>query len=202
MMRGRFVAVAWIALLLCAGASATEAPEQLVRRTAEEMFDALRADREAIAQNPQRIYDLVSDIVLPHFDFQRISRWVLGKHWRRATPEQRARFTEEFRILLVRTYATALNEYTEQKITYLPTQRAAGADEATVRTEVEQPGGFPIPIDYSMYLTKGEWKVYDVSIDGVSLVTNYRTSFSNEIRQQGLDKLIETLAARNRQAAA
>ena len=187
----------WIA----AAAGAAEAPDVLVRRTADEMFAALRAERDLIAKEPGRIYELVDDIVLPHFDFERISRWVLGKHWRQASPDQRARFTAEFKTLLVRTYATALNEYTDQPIVYLPLRPGKDPAEATVRTEVDQPGGFPIPIDYSLALSDHHWLVYDVAIDGVSLVANYRTSFGNEIRQWGLDRLIETLANRNRQAA-
>jgi phospholipid transport system substrate-binding protein len=131
-----------------------------------------------------------------------MSSWVLGKYWRTATPAQRDRFTQEFRTLLVRTYAKSLSEYTDNKITYLPMRGSPQQSEVKVRTEVEQPGGFPIPIDYDLYRKGDDWKVYDVTIDGVSLVTNYRTTFANQIREDGLDKLIATLADRNQQDGA
>lgn len=198
----RIFSMAWLlaGLLSVVPAYAGEDAEVLVRDTSDRMLAALQAEHETLSAHPERIYDLVSEIVLPHFDFERISRWVLGKYWRQATSAQRTRFTEEFRVLLVRTYATALNEYNDQVITYLPSTPGSSPGEVTVRTEVEQPGGFPIPINYDLYSKDGEWKVYDVIIDGVSLVTNYRTSFASEIRQGGLDKLIDTLAARNKQA--
>jgi phospholipid transport system substrate-binding protein len=171
----------------------------LVQQTADQMLSKLRAERQVIDQHPGRIYDLVNEIVLPHFDFERMSSWVLGKYWRSATPDQRNRFVEEFRNLLVRTYAKSLSSYQDNKITYLPLRATPQDTDVKVRTEVDQPGGFPIPIDYSLYLKGDEWKVYDVTIDGVSLVTNYRTTFANQIRQDGLDKLIATLADRNKQ---
>jgi len=176
-----------------------QSPQELVHQTADRMLDRLRTESKVIDQHPGRIYDLVNEIVLPHFDFERMSTWVLGKYWRRATPDQRARFVEAFRNLLVRTYAKSLSSYKDNTITYLPFRPGHDEKEARVRTEVDQPGGFPVPIDYSLYIKDGEWKVYDVTVDGVSLVTNYRTTFANQIRQDGLDKLITTLADRNKQ---
>jgi phospholipid transport system substrate-binding protein len=170
----------------------------LVQKTAEEMLRVLRDQRDTLKQHPERIYPLVEKIVVPHFDFERMSRLVLGRHWREASPAQRQRFMEEFRNLLVRTYASALLEYSEQTITYAPLRAAAGATDITIHTEIQQPGGLPIPLDYRMHYVAGAWKVYDVIAEGVSLVTNYRSSFANEIRQASLDTLIERLAARNR----
>jgi phospholipid transport system substrate-binding protein len=144
---------------------------------------------------------LVDKIVLPHFDFYKMSSRVLGKYWRRASDEQKEKFTKEFRILLVRTYAKALVDNMDQTIDYMPVHAPENAEDVTVKTEIPQQGSFPLPIDYSMYLTNGEWKVYDVEIDGISLVINYRTTFANEIRQAGLDKLIAKLSSRNEQAA-
>ena len=116
---------------------------------------------------------------------------------------QQARFTDEFRTLLVRTYAKALLEYTDQKLVYLPFNAGEGDTKVTVKTEIEQPGGYNIPLYYSMYLNEtGEWKVYDISVDGVSLVTNYRTSFASEIRQGGIEKLLERLAEMNAEKGA
>jgi len=126
-----------------------------------------------------------------------MSQWVLGVNWRRASDGQKEKFTEQFRTLLVRTYAKALLEYTDQKINYLPLHAAADARTVTVRTEILQAGGQNIPVNYRMYHKGDNWKVYDISIDGVSLVSNYRTSFNNEIRQGGIDKLIARLADMN-----
>jgi phospholipid transport system substrate-binding protein len=170
----------------------------LAQQTSERMLDAMRDRREELKQHPERIYGLVEEIVLPHFDFERMSRLVLGRYWRSATPEQQKRFVEEFRNLLVRTYATALLDYSDYTISFAPVRAPANATDIIVRSEVQQPGGLPVPIDYRMYAQGDTWKVYDVIVDGVSLLTNYRTSFGNEVRQSGLDRLIDRLAERNR----
>jgi len=197
----RWFAGMWLMAWLAVGVAwAEQSPQELVKQTADQMLSKLREEHKVIEQHPDRIYDLVNQIVLPHFDFERMSSLVLGRYWRTATPEQRQRFVAQFRNLLVRTYAKSLDSYADNKITYLPYRGGPAQDDVTVRTEVEQPGGLPIPIDYSLYLNKShEWKVYDVVVDGVSLVTNYRTTFANQIRQASLDKLIATLASRNEQ---
>jgi phospholipid transport system substrate-binding protein len=177
--------------------AAEQSPEELVKQTSDRMLNKLREEKQVIKDNPERIYELVNQIVLPHFDFEYMSQLVVGKYWRRATPQQRQDFTEQFKQLLVRTYATSLNEYTDQKLNFLPFRQGSDPDQAEVDTEVEQPGGFPIPIDYKLHRNSNEWKVFDVVIDDVSLVTNYRTSFAQEIREKGLDGLIETLKKRN-----
>jgi phospholipid transport system substrate-binding protein len=174
-------------------------PETLVRQTSERMLTVLKQQHDVIKAEPARLYGLVDDIVLPHFDFERMARWVLGKNWRQATPEQQQRFVVEFRNLLVRTYGTALLEYNDEEVRFLPLRMSAGADEVTVRTEVQKPGGLPIPINYSMYRRADGWKVYDVVIDGISLVSNYRTDFSAQIRSGGIDALIARIAERNTQ---
>jgi phospholipid transport system substrate-binding protein len=179
---------------------AMQAPEDLVAKTTDKITSALRAEQDKIKANPARLYEIVDEVVLPHFDFERMSRWALGKYWRKATKSERTQFIQEFRVLLVRTYAKALNDNYDQKIDMLPVRMRKGGKEATVRTEVQQPAGFPIPIDYKMYIKGDAWKVYDVSVDAISLVANYRTSFSKEIRKDGLPKLIARLADRNKQA--
>ena len=177
------------------------APLTLVRQTTEQMLAALDKERDEIDSKPEKLYELVDKIVLPHFDFERMSKLVLGKYWRKASTVQRSRFTDEFRNLLVRTYATSMKEYSDQKITYLPFDMKPTDTDVTVKTEVDQNSGFPVPIDYVMYLKNGEWKVYEVVIDGVNLVINYRTSFASEIAKPGgLDGLIDTMSKRNRQA--
>lgn len=179
---------------------AIQAPEDLVAKTTDQITSALRAEQDKIKANPVRLYEIVDEVVLPHFDFERMSRWALGKYWRKAKKNERSQFIQEFRVLLVRTYAKALNDNYDQKIDMLPVRMRKKGKEATVRTEVQQSAGFPIPIDYKMYIKDDAWKVYDVSVDAISLVANYRTSFSKEIRKDGLPKLIARLADRNKQA--
>ena len=189
-----------VAAGLCWGlALASVTPEDLVRDTTNRMLGTLKAERVTINREPGRVYDLVDAIVLPHFDFERMSRLVLGVFWRQASADQRQRFVRAFRDLLVRTYSRALDEYTGQKIIYLPFRAAPDAKEVVVRTEIRQPGSPPIPVDYRLYAVANAWKVFDVSIDGISLVTNYRSTFANDIRTKGLDALIATLATRNQQ---
>ncbi len=174
-------------------ATTTQDPEDLVRVTTDRMLTALRAEREVLKANPDRIYYLVDGIVLPHFDFDRMSRWALGKYWRAATPGQRRRFVTAFTTLLVRTYATALLAYSDEQVEVLPVRESHQVNRATVRTEIRPLRGIPIPINYSMYLKNGQWKVHDVTIDGISLVTNYRSTFGVQIRRVGLEGLIQRL---------
>jgi phospholipid transport system substrate-binding protein len=183
--------------------AATPAEAQaLVKETADKVLDRLAKDHDKLQRNPEQIYPLVEDLVLPHFDFERMSQWVLGASWRQASPDQRQRFTVEFRNLLVRTYAKALLEYTDQTVTYLPLQAGEEADRVVVRTQIEQKGSaYPIPINYAMYQKAGSWKVYDITVDNVSLVSNYRTSFASEIRQGGLDQLIARLGTMNKRGS-
>lgn len=190
-------------LLVGTGSAAVvEHPAQvLVKNTAEKILQDLRADRELYDKDTKAVYALVDAVILPHFDFHKMSAWVLGKYWRRAKPNQKDRFANEFKVLLVRTYSKALVDNMDRTIEYQPVHAKKGADDLTVRTEIPQDGGFPLPINYSMYLKEGAWKVYDVDIDGISMVKNYRTTFGNEIRQGGIDKLIGKLKKRNDEAA-
>lgn len=193
-LRGALVAL--LLLPAAVGAASDISPQELVRDTSSRMLVALRDEQQAIAADHERLYELVAEIVLPYFDFVRMSQWVLGHHWRAATAEQRDRFVEQFRILLVRTYGSALSEYADEKIIYLPFVEPGDATTVTVRTEIEQVGA-PIPIAYSMYRSPDGWKVYDVAISGVSLVTNYRSTFGSIIRKEGMDSLIQQMTDRN-----
>lgn len=186
---------------LCQPLLAAEHPaQQLVMDTTGKVLERLRIEHDRLQADNSRIYPLVEELILPHFDFQKMSIWVLGKNWRRATPVQKQTFTREFQILLVRTYATALLQYSDQQVEYLPFHAGEGDKRVTVRTDIVQKGGQNIPVNYSMYLNHaGQWKVYDITIDGVSLVTNYRSTFAAEIHQGGIDKLLANLAAKNRQ---
>ncbi len=182
-------------------AAAQSSPQAMVENTAQQMQQALRANRQTLQTDRSKIYGLVHQIVLPHFDFEVMSQWVLGRSWKQATPEQQRQFTDEFRTLLVRSYAGALLEYADDKITYPPAPApAADAQEATVRSTVQVKNGEPINIDYKLRFRNGEWKVYDVAVNGVSLVINYRSTFANLIRNGGMDAVIRDLRERNAQS--
>lgn len=183
---------------LHAAAAGSLGPRDQVIVTSKHILTIIGNHRDELRRDPQLIYAHINEILLPHFDFERMARWVLGKYWRPADEEQRKRFVEEFRSLLVRTYGSALLDYENQQIVYLPLRARENDTDVTVRTEIHPPGGGPIPVNYRMYLGTDGWKVHDVTIDNVSLVTNYRNSFANEIRRNGLDTLISKLAERNR----
>ncbi|MCP4702720.1 MAG: ABC transporter substrate-binding protein [Gammaproteobacteria bacterium] len=164
-------------------------PLMLVKETSERLLAELRKDKEAIDKEPERIYALVDKIVLPHFDFKRMSRLVLAKHWKKASPEQRDRFGKEFRALLVRTYATSLKDYSDEEVEFLKTRPRKNPKKAKVRTTVKD-----LSIDYAMYFNKDAWKVYNITVEKVSLVMQYRSEYSEIIKKDGLDKLIARLA--------
>ncbi|MGD8569258.1 MAG: ABC transporter substrate-binding protein [Gammaproteobacteria bacterium] len=193
-----FLLLTGILLSAQAWAAEDEHPAmKLVKETTDQIRARIKEEDKAIKADNQVLYDLVTKIVLPHFDFRRMSSWVLGRNWRKATEQQKEKFTDEFSHLLVRTYSKALYDNIDQKINFLPMRGKPDGDDVTVRTEVPQQGGFPIPIDYKMHKKKGEWKVYDVVIDSISLVSNYRSSFNQEIKKSGIDSLIASLAERN-----
>ncbi|MFW5432499.1 MAG: phospholipid-binding protein MlaC [Methylophilaceae bacterium] len=179
-----------------------ESPDALVKRTAEDVLTVVRSDTDIQAGDQAKIFALAEEKILPNFNFPRVSRLVLGKNWTRATPDQKSGFQTEFRTLLLRTYATALSKYKDQTIKYLPLRMADGAKTASVKTKIMQKGGQPIAVNYALAREGETWKVYDIVIEGVSLVTNYRGQFSQEVRQNGLDSLIKKLADKNAAAKA
>lgn len=191
------ILLAWLLMPLTGQGSIAD-PEALVRDTTDRVLNILRTDAERIRKDPSYLYSVVEDIVLPHFDFEEMTRLAVGKHWREVSASQRGPLVEQFKTLLVRTYSKALQQYSNQEVEFLPMRGDPADNDVTVRTEIEQPGGFPIPVYYSLHRTDDTWKVYDVSIDNVSLVTNYRSSFSQKIRQDGIDGLLEQLRSRNR----
>jgi phospholipid transport system substrate-binding protein len=178
-------------------AIAASAPEQLIRETSDKVLAEIKANGERYKSDPQGVYDLVNEVVLPHFDFAAMTDLALGRHKDEVSAEQKPVIIDEFRQLLVRTYSSALLEYTDQVVVYLPMEGVEADGKVTVRTEIEQAGGFPIPINYLLRLGDDGWKVFDISVDDVSLVTNYRSSFSRAIRKDGVDGLIRTLQDRN-----
>lgn len=177
---------------------AQEAPDALVKRVTEEVLDIIRKDKEIQSGNTQKVISLANEKVLPHFDFARMAALAVGKDWRRADAAQKKRLADEFRTLLVRTYANALSSYSNQRIVFKPFKLNAGDPEALVRTEVVQPGAKAVQIDYSLEQVDGAWKVFDVVVAGISLVTNYRDQFAQEVRAGGIDGLIASLAAKNK----
>ena len=187
----------WICLVQPVLASDDHPALKLVKETTALIKKRVKEDDNLIKTNPEHLYDLVNEIVLPNFDFQKMSSWVLGKNWRNASAEQKKKFTNQFSRLLVRTYSRAVYDNIDQQINFLPIRGKPDAKKVTIRTEVPQEAGFPIPIDYKMRLKNNEWKVYDVVIDAISLVANYRTTFNQEIKKSGIDSLIASLADRN-----
>ncbi len=177
------------------------APDVLVKSVATEVLEIVRSDKEILAGNQKRIMDLAEEKVLPHFNFARMTALAMGPSWRRATPDQQKRVVEQFRTLLVHTYSSGLAAYRNQTIDYKPLRSKPADTEVIVRSEIRQSGAQAIPIDYNMEKTDGGWKVFDVAIGGVSLVTTYRETFSQEVRANGIDGLIKTLVDKNKQNA-
>ena len=178
-------------------ALAQEAPDALVKRVTQEVVTIIKSDPKVQAGDQARIREVIESKLLPNFDFQRMTALAMGRNWRTATPEQQKALVEQFRTLLVRTYSGALTQYRDQTMDYKPLRADANATEVTVRTEVVRQGQAPVPIDYSMAKGASGWKVYDVIVGGVSLVTNYRDEFNEQIKSGGIDGLIKTLQAKN-----
>jgi phospholipid transport system substrate-binding protein len=185
--------------LFSAAVSAQEiAPDTLVKKISDEVISIVKQDKDLQAGNQKKIHELVEAKVLPHFNFSHMTALAVGRNWPKANAEQQKLLTSEFRTLLVRTYSSALTTYKNQVIEFKPLRAAAGDTDVTVKTQVKQPGTEPVSIDYSMEKTPTGWKVYDVVVGGVSLVTNYRETFNVEIRDGGVDGLIKSLAGKNR----
>lgn len=197
------VLVVGLAAALPAAGADTPGPEALVKQTTHDVLEVLEKHKEEIHSDPTKVAGYVRDLVIPHFDFALMSRFVLARAWQSASEDQRKAFTKEFKQLLIRTYGKSLAEYSGQKVNFPPMQSDPSRGRVTVPTEVEQQDGPTIPIDYSLYKTdSGEWKVFDVVIDGVSLVQNYRSSFASKIDRSGMDALIKQLRERNAQRGA
>ena len=178
-----------------------QAPDELIKNAAQEVLAIVKQDREIQAGSQKKVFELVDAKVLPHFNFTRMTRLAVGKHWRTATAQQKQSLETEFRNMLVRTYTKAFTAYRDQVIEIKPLKIPAGANEITVKTLIVKPGTPSIPVDYDMEKTADGWKVFDLIIEGVSLVTNYRSTFAQQIQQSGIDGLIKTLAEKNRKAA-
>jgi phospholipid transport system substrate-binding protein len=192
----------FIALYLSFFAAAVSAqdlaPDALVKKISDEVISIVKQDRDIQSGSRKKINDLVDAKVLPFFNFSRMTALALGQNWPKANAEQQKTLIGEFRNLLVRTYSSALSTYKNQVIEFRPLRAVAGDMDVTVKTQVKQAGTAPVSIDYSMEKTSAGWKVYDVAVEGVSLVTNYRETFNAEIHDGGVDGLIKSLASKNR----
>jgi phospholipid transport system substrate-binding protein len=188
------------AVAAASGNKALSEPQQVVENVSEGLKSVLRKDRQRLRNDPRYVYEVVDRLFLPNVDVNGVSALVLGRHWRGATPQQRQAFNREFKELIIQTYATALNEISVDgwDMTYLPTRELKGKiRRVVVRTQILRPGNTPVSVDYSMRQDGKRWLAYDVAVEGVSLLTNYRSSFTRLASQKGLDGLIRELAARN-----
>ncbi|MGP1675857.1 MAG: MlaC/ttg2D family ABC transporter substrate-binding protein [Burkholderiales bacterium] len=194
----RLLTVLYFSLVAASAGAQDVAPDALIKGISDDVIGIIKQDKDIKAGDRKKINELVDAKVLPHFNFARMTALAMGRNWPKANAAQQSALVIEFRNLLVRTYSGALSTYKNEVIEYKPLRAAAGDTDVTVRTQVKRPGNEPVSIDYSMEKTPGGWKVYDVVVGGVSLVTNYRDSFNAQIREGGVDGLIKSLASKNR----
>ncbi|HEY7657548.1 MAG TPA: ABC transporter substrate-binding protein [Burkholderiales bacterium] len=190
---------AFCALAVPAGAQNMTPPDALARSVTDEVLVVLRADKDIQAGNRKKVVDLVETKVLPHFNFVRMTQLAVGRHWREANPAQRKLLVNEFRTLLVQTYAATLTAYRDQTIEYRPLRIQPEDTDVVVRSLINQPGGKPVTVDYRMQKGDNGWKVYDVVVGDLSLVQSYRGSFNTEVQKGGIDGLVKALTEKNKQ---
>jgi len=196
--------LAFFAALLFAGGAAAQqqlGPDQLVQKITDEVLAAIKSDKQLAAGDKQKAVKLAEEKVLPYIDFEQATRLAVGRAWREATPEQRKRLVTEFRNMLVRTYSNAIQAYEGQTLKVLPARGKQDPEETVVRTQFVRAGGQPLPIDFTMHQKDNVWKVYDITVEGVSLVMTYRSEFDAIVKQEGIDGLIKRLASKNIPAA-
>lgn len=195
----RFVMAFLVMGLVGPAAAEDTAPDALVERVATEVLGIIKSDKDIQGGDSKKLIALVEEKILPHFNFTRMTALAMGFNWRKASAEQKTQLTEQFRTLLVRTYSVALTKYRDQTIEYKPLRAQSGDTDVTVRSLIKQSGAEAITIDYTMEKSDSSWKVYDITVAGISLVTTYRDAFAQEIRKAGVDGLIQRLAEKNRQ---
>jgi phospholipid transport system substrate-binding protein len=176
------------------------APDTLIQNTVQEVIAIIKQDKDIRAGDQKKILALVDDKVLPHFDFERMTQLAVGKYWRSATPEQKKVLATEFRNMLVRTYTKVFTVYRDQTVEVKPSRIAAGDTEVTVKTIISKPGSQLTPVDYEMKKAADGWKVFDISVEGVSMVMSYRGTFASQIQENGIDGLIKVLSDKNTNA--
>lgn len=197
-----------LALYTQVAAANVEEPRAMLESASKELLGTLKKEQTQLHAKPERMFDIVDQVLVPYVDLETMSRLVLGKHWRTATPEQRTRFTAEFRTLMVRFYVSALLDDPKQIdsileradtiITFLPGSSGDDPNKSIVRSEVHLPNGQVVPVVFNLHNKSGQWRVFDVNVEGISLIINYRNSFSEQVVQNGLDSLISDLATRNK----
>ena len=196
--------LAFFAAFLFAGSAAAQqqlGPDQLVQKITDEVLAAIKSDKQLAAGDKQKAVKLAEEKVLPYVDFEQATRLAVGRAWREATPEQRKRLVTEFRNMLVRTYSNAIQAYEGQTLKVLPARGKQDPEDTTVRTQFIRAGGQPLPIEFHMRQADKTWKVYDIVVEGVSLVMTYRSEFDAVVKQEGIDGLIKRLAQKNTPAA-
>jgi phospholipid transport system substrate-binding protein len=193
--------IALWAIFVLAAAAQELGPEDLVKKVTQEVFDAIKSDKQLAAGDKQRAIKLAEEKVLPHVDFEEATRLAVGRGWTQATPEQRKKLVTEFRNMLVRTYSNAITAYQGQTMKVMPVRMKPGDTEVTVHNQFIRPGGKPVLLDYSMRKTDAGWKIYDIVVEGVSLVLTYRSEFDAVVKQEGIDGLIKRLSQKNTPAA-
>jgi phospholipid transport system substrate-binding protein len=198
-MKSLLALVLGLFLLSTPALAQEDTPDALIKKVSEDVLTIVRQDKDIQSGNTAKAIELVEAKVLPIFDFQHMTGLAMGRDWNKASPEQKKRLSEEFKTLLVRTYSNALTSYKNQSVRYKPTKVQSGDTDVLVRTEIVQPGSKPIQLDYSVEKGGDGWKVYDVVVAGVSLVTNYRDTFNQEVRANGIDGLIQMLVTKNKQ---
>src|ERR1035437_10573208 len=196
------LAMALGSLALAQQVAAQEAPDALVKRISQEVLDLAKADKEIQAGNQKRVRDLVEAKILPHVDFQRMTALTAGPDWKKATPDQQKQLTNEFSALLVYTYSGAISQIKDQKLDFKPMRGDPADNDVEVRSQVLQPRGEPIQLNYRLEKLPGGWKIYDVNVLGAWLVEPYKSSFSAEIAKGGIDGLISVMSEKNKKRAA
>ncbi len=204
-----------LSLLITSNSMATanpsiQPPDEMLKIATKKMLHSINDNRAEINQSPGKLTSLVEKIILPHLDFITASKAVMGKYWRRAAKDQKLKFIRQFRLLLLRFYSSALSEYLkgrdknldEDLIHYFPLKLNEGATSLTVRAEIKPESGQPIPIRYRVHLTKKGWKIYDVSVEGISMITTYKNNFATQLKTEGIDALIASLKEKNEQMLA
>lgn len=194
-----FASIFLLALAAPPAFAQDEAPDALVKAVTFDVLAIIRQDKDIRAGNPAKIADLVESRVLPLFDFARMTQIAVARNWHLATPGQQKTLTAEFKTLLVRSYSTALSSYRDQVVEFRPLRAAPADTEVTVRSVIKQPGTAPLGMDYDMEKTAAGWKVFDVKVEGVSLITTYREVFASKVRESGVDGLIKLLSDKNRE---
>ena len=201
-MKSMFSLVLGLLLLSTSAFAQEDSPDALIKKVTDDVLTIVRQDKDIQSGNTKKAIELVEAKVLPNFNFQHMTALAMGKDWNKATPDQKTQLTEEFKTLLVRTYSNALTGYKDQTVRYKPTKMQGGDTDVVVKTEIVQSGSKPIQLDYSMEKQADGWKVYDVIVAGVSLVTNYRGTFAQEVSANKIDGLIKMIADKNKQLEA